>query len=142
MSHAAQAHHTLLSPSLPSLQFNMGWDEDLGRPTNVSLLRMDEKRIHQLKVLNEATFPVVYQPRFYDQLYAQGRDWSWLANYNNDTLVGSICCRLEEAHGDRLYIMTLGVLEPYRRLGIASHLLKQAMSDVCVGWLFSLLLLF
>ena len=92
---------------------------------------MDAKRIEMIKVLNEATFPVIYQPKFYDSLYQQGRDWSWLAHYNMETLVGAICCRLEEKEDNRLYIMTLGVLEPYRQSGIATCLLKTIIEDVC-----------
>ena len=47
-----------------------------------------------------------------------------LAAYYNDILIGAIACRLE-AKGDgkaKLYIMTLGVLAPYRDLGVGeSH---------------------
>ena len=111
----------------------MGWDETLGKPENVKLMRMDEKRMEMLKILQRATYPVTYQKTFYENLYSQGNKFSWLAYYS-DTLIGEICCRMEPnpEGGKRLYIMTLGVLTPYRRDGVASYLLRNAMSDVCI----------
>ena len=45
-----------------------------------------------------------------------------LAAYHNAVLVGAIACRLE-AHGTgaKMYIVTLGVLAPYRGMGVGEN---------------------
>ena len=79
-----------------------------------------EKNVNQLKKLNRAIFPLQYSENFYKETHNQNAKHTHLA-YFNDILVGAICCRLEQ---NKMYVMTLGVLAPYRRLGIASMLLK------------------
>ncbi|KAJ9453287.1 putative N-acetyltransferase san [Diplonema papillatum] len=97
-------------------------------PKNVTLSRIEKHRVEVLRVLIHATIPLAYPPRFYKMIHTQGNDWSWLAHYNN-ALVGAICCRFEEQNDDRMYIMILGVLEAYRRIGIASSLLRRAIKQ-------------
>ncbi|KAG8077210.1 hypothetical protein GUJ93_ZPchr0007g3238 [Zizania palustris] len=57
---------------------------------------------------------------------------SHLGAYYSDICVGAIACRLEKTDGGAVcvYIMTLGVLAPYRGLGIGSKLLNHVL-DLC-----------
>ena len=79
----------------------------------------------QLRRLHLSVFPTQYSDQFYKDAYqTEARPLSRLA-YHNDVLIGAVCARIDAAAGltvdthlRRLYIMTLGVLAPYRRHGI------------------------
>jgi len=103
-----------------------------------------EKNIGQLKLLNSSIFPVQYQESFYKdllQINAANDQLTRLAYYN-DILVGAVSCRIEKFPVEqgqpsnnpnhRLYIMTLGVLAPYRTSGIGFKLLQYVL-DYCKG---------
>lgn len=63
---------------------------------------------------------------------AQRRAQLTLAAYTlpTDMLVGGIACRYERTGGrTRLYIMTLGVLAPYRGRGVGQRLLVRALAE-------------
>jgi len=83
--------------------------------------------IKQLKRLNQVVFPVCYNDKFYKDVLEVG-ELAKLAYYN-DIVIGAVCCRIDSA-GDqkRLYIMTLGCLAPYRRLGIGTVMLEHVLS--------------
>ncbi|MCO5591714.1 hypothetical protein L7F22_045705 [Adiantum nelumboides] len=94
-----------------------------GAQERVSVVELREENLGLLKHLNAVLFPINYQQRYYLQALASG-PFSQLA-FCGDTCVGSITCRIERNFAGRLlYILTLGVLAPYRRLGIASKLMK------------------
>ncbi|XP_071505184.1 N-alpha-acetyltransferase 50-like [Diadema antillarum] len=86
--------------------------------------------IKQLKKLNSVVFPVSYNDKFYKDVLEVG-ELAKLAYYN-DIVVGAVCCRIDttEDGSRRLYIMTLGCLAPYRRLGIGTIMLKHVL-DFC-----------
>ena len=87
-----------------------------------------------LKKMLETCLPVKYQKTFYEKLINLER-YSKLAYYK-DVLIGAITCK-EDVDRDEetgkeekgVYIMTITVLEPYRRYGLASKMLTDAMED-------------
>ncbi|KAI9483607.1 MAG: acyl-CoA N-acyltransferase [Benjaminiella poitrasii] len=86
----------------------------------------------QVRVLHKVLFPVHYNDNFYTDLLEVG-EFAKLVYYN-DVCVGTVCCRKEVDESNpektKIYLMTLGVLEPYRRLGLGTqlvqHILEQA----------------
>jgi len=77
-----------------------------------------------------ALFPS--QESFYKDCLAAG-DVTQLAFYQ-DVLVGAVACRLEAPQGGaegkgKLYIMTLGVLPPYRGQGVGRRLLMHTLAE-------------
>lgn len=78
------------------------------------------KNFEQMRILNYLTLPVIYSENFYDYLKSMQR-YSKFA-YVKDVLVGAISCKEDilEDGSHQCYIMTITVLKPYRRYGIAS----------------------
>ena len=96
---------------------------------HVTFGTLTDKNIEQLRILNRAIFPINYQEKVYQEILACG-EVTQLA-YHNDVVIGAIACRLEKAvGGPKLYILTLGVLAPYRGMGVGSRLLEKSLATV------------
>ncbi|ORX54816.1 acyl-CoA N-acyltransferase [Piromyces finnis] len=99
---------------------------------SVSLGDLTPNNIKQLKVLNSVIFP---EKKFEESYYKdclEKLEWSQLGFFN-DVNVGGISYIEEEIPENkdqlRVNIKTLGVLPAYRRLGVASELLKYVFDN-------------
>ncbi|KAI7950500.1 hypothetical protein MJO29_009174 [Puccinia striiformis f. sp. tritici] len=116
----------------------------------IAIVDLTPNNVGTLRKLNSVLFPVSYSDKFYHQVL---EDYLSDYFYYNDLPVGAVCCRIEpdpkehsstivsgKANGSatqqtngstnptKLYIMTLGVLAPYRQQGLATKLLNQVVS--------------
>jgi N-alpha-acetyltransferase 50 len=93
---------------------------------------LTDKNVEQFRILNYLNLPVVYSEDFYIRLINYTR-YSKLA-YLKDVLVGAISCKEEQRDGvPVVYIMTITVLNPYRRYGIGSQLLEKAIEECAIS---------
>jgi len=100
-------------------------------PLKVTLATVNKANVGQLRVLNTTILPVRYSDAFYKDVLKDEK----LIRYaqHNDATIGAVACREEKSSedgGPSLYVMTLGVLAPYRRLK-AGHALLTYVLDLC-----------
>mmetsp|Transcript_9272 Transcript_9272/g.14768 ORF Transcript_9272/g.14768 Transcript_9272/m.14768 type:complete len:206 (-) Transcript_9272:600-1217(-) len=105
-------------------------DSEGDKLTEVTFRDFTPENEAELRLLNSAIFPIRYSDKFYVECAAAGRV-TQLA-YVGTELVGGIACRLEltaDKSGARMYIMTVGVLAPYRNGAIGTRLLQHALNE-------------
>ncbi|KAJ0400887.1 hypothetical protein P43SY_004499 [Pythium insidiosum] len=100
-------------------------------PRRLSFGPVTAANVEMLRKLNVSIFPVRYNDTFYDDVLSTPTEYTKFA-YWEDIVVGAICCRFEpldaNAARQRVYIMTLGVLAPYRQCRIGRALLQSVIA--------------
>ncbi|KAF8813788.1 N-acetyltransferase NAT13 [Phlegmacium glaucopus] len=91
----------------------------------VTFSSITSNNLGTVRKLNSVLFPIRYGDKFYkDLLLPEVEDFCKLVYYN-DIPVGTICCRLEDKNGQNiLYLMTMGILAPYRSRKLGSQSLE------------------
>lgn len=83
-----------------------------------------------LKVIHRELLPVHYQDSIYNVIKEGKQAKGALAFLYGDTAVGEVCFRIEDHDGvKKIYIMTIGVLKTYQKLGLGRKLLEHAMEE-------------
>ncbi|EGD82101.1 N-alpha-acetyltransferase 50 [Salpingoeca rosetta] len=97
--------------------------EPKAKKARMDLGELTPHNVKQFKLINKIIFPVSYSDKFYKDAVAAG-EYARLA-YLDDLVVGAVCCRVD---GTKIYIMTLGCLAPYRRLGLGRMMVEHVMN--------------
>ncbi|KAG9121327.1 hypothetical protein FRC07_002747 [Ceratobasidium sp. 392] len=97
----------------------------------VSLASLTPNNLGTLRKLNSVLFPIRYSEKFYRQVLELELEEFCKLIYYNDIPVGAVCSRIEKGQRSDeacVYIMTMGVLAPYRSLGLGSMALRQVFT--------------
>lgn len=113
---------------------------EIAARSTISLADITKNNINQVRRLNALLLPIEYEENVYDIALAEDTNPICKLGLFNDIPVANICCRLEEGKDVttwKVYVMTLAVLKPYRRLGIADALLKHLLETAALGSTFA-----
>jgi len=100
-------------------------------PQRVSFAYLTPNNLGVVRKLNSVLFPIKYSEKFYvDILHPDVEDFCQLIYYN-DVPVGTFCSKLETEKGrTSVYLMTMGILAPYRSRGVGSESIANLLSSI------------
>ncbi|KIY74385.1 N-acetyltransferase NAT13 [Cylindrobasidium torrendii FP15055 ss-10] len=97
--------------------------------TRVSFAAVTQNNLGTVRKLNSVIFPIKYSEKFYQDIVNPELEEFCKLVYYNDVPVGTICCRFETKDGQtNLYLMTMGVLAPYRSRSLGSQSLESVLA--------------
>ncbi|KAF9792490.1 N-acetyltransferase NAT13 [Thelephora terrestris] len=101
-------------------------------PAKVTFSHLTQNNIGVVRKLNSVLFPVKYAEKYYKDILALEVEEFCQLVYYNDIPVGNFTCRLESESKGRtsLYLMTMGILAPYRSRGVGSQVMKKLLDSV------------
>ena len=106
------------------LPINPNIDNKKSKSLDILFGPINRNNYNNLKQLNNMTLPVRYQDGFYIRIY-HGVRFGRFAYYN-DIIVGAISWKYDTYDGvNSIYLMTISVLDEYRRYNIGSKLLQE-----------------
>ena len=94
-------------------------------PSKISFGPVDKMTVGILRIIHRKLLPVKYSMDVYQKI-CEGLDSKGeLAYFNDDIAIGEICYRIEkDQNNSKIYLMTIGVLPTYQKLGIATKLIN------------------
>jgi ribosomal protein S18 acetylase RimI-like enzyme len=97
---------------------------------HITFSPVNKSTIGLQKIIHRELLPVKYSSSIYEMMTDRTCVTAELAFLYDDTAIGEVSFRIEDSDDvKKAYLMTIGVLKAYQRLGIGTLLLNRAISQ-------------